>query len=122
MLRFLAIVFGLVFITIGILGFQKEFTPDGLLFGYFQVNPMHNVIHLATGLIALFCGVSNNAASKAFFVIFGLASLAFAGYGFYSGSEKLFDLIAVNKADNIALLVTGLVFIYIGFGLKAHKA
>ena len=82
MLRFLAIIFGLAFICMGILGFQKDFTPNDLLFGYFLVNPLHNVIHLAIGLIALFCGLSNSTVCKTFFMIFGIAFLAFAGYGF----------------------------------------
>jgi hypothetical protein len=121
MLRFLAIIVGLAFISVGFLGFQKDFTPDGLLFGYFLVNPMHNVIHVATGLIALFCGLSNSAACKTFFIIFGIAFLALAGYGFYAGPGMLFDLIAVNQADNIALLVISLVFLYLGFFMKAKR-
>jgi hypothetical protein len=119
MLRVLAILYGIVFIAMGILGFLPDFTSQGLLFGYFLVNPMHNAIHLVTGLIAFFCGLSNNLACKIFFIVFGFVYLAAGGYGFYTGSGMLFDLIAINQADNIFHLIVGLVSLYFGFALKS---
>lgn len=121
MLRFLALILGIALLVVGILGFQKDFTPNGLLFGYFLVNPIHNFIHLVTGLIAVFCGISNNTACKTFFIVFGIIYLAFAGYGFYTGPGMLFDLIAINQADNVLHLIIGLIFLWVGLALKAHK-
>ena len=119
MLKILAILFGLVLIVVGILGFLPDFTPGGLLLGYFLVNPLHNVIHLVTGIIALICGLSSSLASKIFFILFGLIYLAFAIYGFYIGSGMMFDLIAINQADNILHLVIAIVTLYFGFFLKS---
>lgn len=119
MLRTLAVLYGIAFIVLGILGFLPEFTPKGLLLGYLLVNPVHNVIHLATGIIALFCGLSNSLASKIFFIVFGVLYIAFAGYGFYEGQGMLFDLIAINPADNIFHAAVGLVSLYFGWSLKS---
>lgn len=118
MLKILAILFGLIFIIIGILGFLPEFKTDGLLFGYFMVNPMHNVVNLVTGIIALVCGLIGSLASKIFFILFGLIFLGAAIYGFYMGSGMILDLIAINQADNIFYLCVAAIWLYFGFFLK----
>ncbi|MBC7764794.1 DUF4383 domain-containing protein, partial [Microbacteriaceae bacterium] len=44
-------VFGVVFVAIGVLGFVPGVTTeDGLLLGIFQVSPLHNVIHILSGI------------------------------------------------------------------------
>jgi predicted Kef-type K+ transport protein len=42
------------------------------LLGLFAVNGMHNLIHLATGIVALIVGFASDSASKIFFQIFGV--------------------------------------------------
>jgi Domain of unknown function (DUF4383) len=119
MLKILAILFGLVLIVIGILGFLPDFTPGGKLFGYFLVNPLHNILHLLTGIVALVCGLTSGLASKVFFICFGLIYAAIAVLGFMMGQGQLFDLIAINQADNY--LHAGIAILSLYFGLFLSK-
>ena len=56
MLKPAAIIFGLFFIVAGIGGFVSSLAPNGMLFGIFMVGPVHNTIHLASGVVALLWG------------------------------------------------------------------
>lgn len=117
MLKVLAILFGLVMIIVGILGFLPEYTPGGLLFGIFAVNLQHNIIHLATGVVALLCGFASSTAAKTFFILFGLVYAAVAGLGFYYGEGMLFNLVSINNADNWLHTAIAAVSLYFGFFL-----
>src|SRR5438132_3618228 len=47
MIKTAALLFGIVFLLIGILGFVPAVTPDnGMLLGIFHVNTAHNIVHL----------------------------------------------------------------------------
>jgi hypothetical protein len=83
MLKVLAILFGLIMITMGILGFLPEYAPGGLLLGIFSASLIHNAIRIGIGLIAILCGFSSYQASKWFFIIFVLATDAAAVFGLY---------------------------------------
>jgi hypothetical protein len=57
MVKSAAILFGIVFLVIGILGFVPAATPaNGMLLGIFHVNTAHNIAHLASGVVFLLCG------------------------------------------------------------------
>ena len=118
MLRTLATIFGLVLIAFGVLGFLPELTPEGKLLGIFMVNPVHNVIHLVSGGVALFCGLSSTFASKVYFIAFGIVYAAVAVLGFMLGEGMLFDLIAINTADNWLHTVIAVVSLYFGLFLS----
>lgn len=117
MLKLIAILFGLLMIVLGILGFLPDFTPRGFLFGIFSVNPMHNVVHLLTGILALVCGLSNSLAAKVFFILFGLVYGAIAVFGFMHG-DGLFYGMAINQADNWLHTAISLFSLYVGFFVK----
>jgi hypothetical protein len=54
MVRTAAKLFGAVLVLVGILGFVPGITTDdGHLLGIFHVNAIHNIIHLASGAVAL---------------------------------------------------------------------
>jgi hypothetical protein len=48
-----ALIFGLGFLAAGIAGFVPGLCPDGKLFGLFAVDTLHNIVHVATGALAL---------------------------------------------------------------------
>jgi hypothetical protein len=120
MLKKLAVAFGIVFLLVGALGFVPGMTRDGHLLGIFHVNGAHNIVHLLTGAVALFCGISSAHASQLFFRIFGLVYGLVAVLGFVMGDQPLLGIIANNRAD--AWLHTGIaaVSLFLGFGL--HEA
>ena len=64
MIKTAAILFGIVFLLIGILGFVPAITPsNGMLLGIFHVNTAHNLVHLASEVVFLLCGMAGASAS-----------------------------------------------------------
>ena len=121
MLKNIAIAFGIVFIIVGILGFVSAVTPNGLLLGYFEVNPAHNVVHLATGVVALIVAFASEKAMRLFFQIFGVIYALVALMGFFTGNQPLLGIVAINAADNWLHVLIAIVALYLGFGMKAAE-
>ena len=99
MLKPAAILFGLFFIVAGIGGFVPSLAPAGMLFGIFMIGPVHNVIHLASGAVALICGFAGAGASRKYFQIFGIVYLLVGLLGFYYGNQPLVGMVEHNQAD-----------------------
>ena len=112
----LAKLFGIVFVLIGVLGFVPVVTLDTLLLGIFEVDALHNIIHLATGLVA-FWAASTVANARLFFKVFGVVYALVTILGFMMGGDIL-GLFMVNMADNVLHLVIALVALYAGFMMK----
>lgn len=94
-------VLGLIFLAIGILGFIPGAAPDGMLFGLFMVNSLHNVVHLVSGLVLLAVGLSNNwelarRVTLAFAAIYGIVTVM----GFVIPSHVVMGM-PMNMADNV---------------------
>ncbi len=111
-------VFGIIFIVIGILGFIPGITMHSYLFGVFHVNAAHNILHLATGLIAYWTSRTSMKASQMFFQIFGIIYIVIALLGFGYGSRDILGFLASNRADTWLRLFVGLIFLYCGFLYK----
>jgi Domain of unknown function (DUF4383) len=121
MLKTLAVIFGVVFLLIGILGFVPTMAPDQMLLGIFHVNAAHNAVHLLTGAVALLCGMASAAASKTFFRIFGVVYGLVAILGFVVGEGMLLGLITNNVADTWLHVAIAVVSLILGFGPFADR-
>ena len=115
MLKPAAIIFGLFFIVAGIGGFVSSLAPNGMLFGIFMVGPVHNTIHLASGVVALLCAFADAGAARKYFQIFGVVYLLVALLGFYYGNQPLIGMVEHNQADIGLHLVIAAVSLYLGF-------
>ena len=118
MLRILAVLFGIAFIFGGVAGFVPDFSPNGLLFGFFEVHPLHNVVHIVTGVIAIMAATKFKY-TKLFFQIFGIIYTIVAIIGFVRSGDLY--VMHVNTADNILHLVIGVVSLYLGFAFKQKQ-
>jgi hypothetical protein len=116
----IAVIFGVVFVAVGVLGWVPAVNPGGKLLGLFDVNAAHNVVHLATGIIAIIVGMSSDKASKMFFQVFGVIYALVAVLGFYSGDQPLLGIVSNNGADSVLHVVIAVVALYLGFGMKAE--
>ncbi len=103
-------IFGVIFLAIGVLGFVNN--P---LLGIFEVDALHNIIHILTGALALVAVSMGRGAMSTFSKVFGIVYGLVAVLGFISGTTVL-GLIPVNLADNVLHLVIAVVFLYLGFG------
>ena len=119
--RLLAIVFGAVFLLVGLLGFTVTgpysffSTEGGLLFGLFEVNIFHNVAHLVIGAALLIAGISSVAAARTVNTTVGAAYLLLGIIGlFLIGSTA--NVLAINAADNVLHFASAVVLLAVGLG------
>ena len=98
MVKTAAVLFGVVFLLVGILGFVPAVTKDQMLLGIFHVNAAHNCVHLLSGVVALFAGMTSAGAARWYFRIFGLVYGLVAVMGFFVGDGMLLGLISNNAA------------------------
>lgn len=117
----LAWVFAIVFLTIGILGFIPSIIANGQLLGIFEVDTLHNIIHLASGILAAVAASMSVTASRLYFQVFGGIYALVAGVGFLQGDTVL-NLIGVNLADNVLHVVIAATALYIGFAMRENNA
>ncbi len=110
--------FGIVFVLIGILGFIPGITMNGHLLGIFHVDTAHNVVHLLSGIIALWVAVTSTNAARMYFRVFGIIYGVIMILGFIQNSDTVLGLIANNMADNFLHLVIAALSLWIGFGMK----
>lgn len=106
-------ILGLVLIIIGIAGF---FVPDGMLL-VFEVDTVHNVVHLLSGLVALFAFSNSQLYSRWYLILFGLIYGIVTVLGFAMDGEVL-GLFHANMADNYLHLGIAAVCLIVGFGSK----
>jgi hypothetical protein len=112
----MAVLFGVVFLVIGILGFVPAVTKDEMLLGIFHVNAAHNCVHLLSGVVALICGMMGVGASRVYFKIFGPVYGVVAVLGFLNpGDTMLLGLISNNMAVTWLHVAIAAVSLLIGF-------
>jgi hypothetical protein len=119
---------GTVFLLVGILGFIPGITTDlddiafagtdsrAELLGMFQVSILHNIVHLAFGVLGLYAG-RTIAASRLYLVAGGLVYLALTLYGAVIDKTSDANFVPLNTADDWLHLGLGLAMI--GLGLAA---
>ena len=117
--RLFAMVLGVVFVLIGILGLITANSSTSNLLGIFGVDLLHNLVHLITGLIALAAVYGGwyrtfNQVFGVIYLLLGLAGLIPALYSGAAGMQFL-GIIHINPADNVLHLLAGAVAIILGF-------
>jgi hypothetical protein len=115
MVKTAALLFGVVFLLVGILGFVPAATSNEMLLGIFHVNFAHNIVHLASGAVFLLCGMAGAGASSTFFKIFGVVYALVAVLGFMKGDGLLLGIISNNTADTYLHTVLAAVMLLLGF-------
>jgi hypothetical protein len=108
--RMAAIVIGIVFVLVGLLGFVNN--P---VLGLFLVDPVHNLIHLISGIVLLAGAFSSLGSSMALKII-GIVYAIVAVLGFVL-PYPLLGFIAMNTADQWLHVVLAVVILAAGFGL-----
>jgi hypothetical protein len=127
MAKSFGMLFGLVFLVIGILGFVPGISPPDangmpMLLHIFMVNTAHSVVHIASGVIFLLASMSGAGAARLWFQIFGLVYALVAVLGFMTPNGMLFGLISNNPADTWLHVVLAVVMLLIGFGTPKQAA
>jgi hypothetical protein len=109
------LIVGLVLLAVGVLGFISDSNFDtgnavqGDSFLGFEVNGIHNLVHVASGLVLL-AAFPKRASARAVALAFGLVYGLVAIIGLIDGDDVL-GLLPVNAADNalhVALAALGI--------------
>jgi len=99
----------------GILGFISALAPDNNLLSIFAIDPLHNVIHLLTGVVGLAAGfVASGRYARLYAGVFGVVYALVTIVGFIQGTTVL-GLIHVNLADNFLHLIIALTALAVFF-------
>jgi hypothetical protein len=109
-------ILGVVFIAIGLLGFVNN--P---ILGIFGVNTLHNLVHIVSGVLALWAVNRGMDATVLFSKVFGIVYGVVAVLGFVLPAFMM-SLLAVDMTDNILHVVLAVIFLYIGFGSNQATA
>jgi len=97
-----AIVLGIVLTAVGVWGMMTGGHDHNLVL--FGINAPHNVVHLASGLLALVTGLIGAGAARTFLRIFGAVYGLVAVLGFLNVGAAV-HLLNLNMADNFLHLV-----------------
>ena len=124
MAKTLAMVFGVVFVLVGLLGFVPN--PLVGVDGIFETDLLHNLVHLLFGVILVVVAMKSAAQSALWLTILGAVYLVLAALGFVmtGEDEMLLGLVHANVADHWLHVVLGVVLAalavqYILDGLQA---
>jgi len=110
--QLLALAIGAVYTLIGIAGFfvtgfdNFAAETDKTLLG-FEVNPLHNIVHLAIGLAGLALWRRLDTARTYGWLLAAGYGLAFI-YGLFAAGNRDINFLSLNSADNILHLVSAL--------------
>lgn len=122
MAKTLAMVFGAVFVLVGLLGFVTN--PLVGMDGIFETDMLHNVVHLLFGVILLGVAMKAPASSSKWLLILGVVYLVLAALGFAMIGEggQLLGLVAMNSADHWLHVVLGVVLVAAGVATKGGRS
>jgi hypothetical protein len=111
---------GAVFVVVGLLGFTVSGGhpmaghEGGALLGLFQVNVLHNVVHLAVGAAMIAAAIAGNRAAKAVNTVIGGVYLLVGVVGLFIAGGSTANILALNGSDNILHLALGALLLSVG--------
>ncbi|MGH8968433.1 MAG: DUF4383 domain-containing protein [Actinomycetes bacterium] len=120
--RLLGAVFGVVYVLVGLAGFAVTSGVDfagteGEPLIFFDVNPLHNVIHVLVGALLL-AGSRTTASARAVNTLVGAVYLVLGIVGLFILDSDV-NILALNGADNVLHL--GSAILLLGVGLSQDK-
>ena len=130
MVRTFALIFGIIYLLVGILGFIPGLSTHpadaphltiesghGYLLGFFPVNILHNIVHLVIGLAGLLASRSVSGA-RLYAKILAVAYILLAILGLIPATQTTFGLIPIHGNDVWLHALSGLIAAYFGFVAK----
>ena len=124
-----ALLFGVVFLIVGIAGFIPGLTMDmgtmsfagngsmAMLLGLFQVSALHNIVHLLFGIVGLLAA-RRAPSARLYLVAGGIVYAVLFVYGlFTAGMAGGANFVPLNSADNVLHAFLAVAMIVLGFVL-----
>lgn len=112
---------GVLFVLAGVFGFvQTRFEhwfaadTDAFLL-VFELNPLHNVAHVALGAVLLVAASGSERAARLAAAAVGAGYVLLALYGVVLGDDPSWNVLALNTADDVLHGVTGVALLLAAF-------
>ncbi len=127
-----ALVFGVAFLAVGILGFVPGITSpydqlgfagpqsEAKLLGLFQISILHNIVHLLFGVLGIIASKTVRD-SRNFLIVGGVIYLLLTLYGLVIDKNSGANFVPVNGGDNLLHLVLAVGMIGAGVVLGKTK-
>ncbi len=124
--QIVAMVYGIVFLLVGIAGFIPGLTTnyetlqfaghhsEAMLMGIFQVSILHNIVHLLYGVAGLVLARTGTMA-RHYLLWGGIVYLLLWLYGLFIGHETPANFVPLNNADNWLHLGLGVTMVALSF-------
>jgi len=124
--QYASLIVGFAFLAVGILGFVPGVTTDydslgfvdqhgAKLLGIFEVNALHNIVHLAFGVAGIALAARHETA-RMYLVVGAIVYLTLVAYGVVVDFSSSANFAALNTADNWLHLGLGLGMLALGLG------
>ena len=104
---------GVVFVVVGLLGFVND--P---VLGVFEVDMLHNVIHILSGILALAAVGMGADIMRLYAKVFGVVYALVGVVGFVMPGDMILGLFEANLADDLLHVALAAVLLYVGFVMK----
>lgn len=131
-MRTAALLFGIVFLAVGLLGFVPGAVSDpgpghdlvvtashGLLLGLFPVNVLHNLVHIIFGVWGI-AAKRTDTAARSYFRTVAVAYIVLAVAGLVPGLDTMFGLVPIHGHNVWLHVALGAVGAYFGFAHRTH--
>jgi hypothetical protein len=127
-----ALVFGIVFLIVGIAGFIPGLTTNfetmqfaghesgAMLLGLFQVSILHNFVHLLYGIAGL-AFARSYAGSRNYLIWGGVVYAVIFLYGLFVTGDHPANFVPLNAADNWLHIVLAVAMVALGFALTRGR-
>lgn len=125
-LNAMAMVFGVVFLLVGLAGFFPAPPPPnapplavphghGMLFGLFPVNTLHNFVHLLFGALGIAAWAGVLMTARGYFQLVAISYVVLAVLGLFPGTHTLFGLAPIWGNDIWLHALLAIVAAYFGY-------
>src|SRR5688500_4985478 len=117
-----ALVIGLLFIAVGLLGYVANPVIGESENAIFHADSVHNIVHIVSGVLFLLVAFASPANAAMFCKVFGAVYLLLGVLGLFrigsDGMTTLLGFLHVNGADNYLHIALGIAILLVGFALR----
>lgn len=122
----IAMLIGLVFIAVGLLGFiDNPIIGDGEEV-IFHADTKHNMVHIVSGILFFLFAMAGYQTARRFIILFGIVYLLIGIVGLVQigdeGMTKVLGFLHVNGADNYLHIGLGVLITLLGFAAQKPVA
>ncbi len=113
-----ALLIGLVFLAVGLLGFIDNPIVGDSENVIFHADKVHNLVHIVSGALFILVALASPSSARVFLILFGVVYLVIGIIGFAAiggeGMTRILGFLHVNGADNYLHIGLGVVILLLG--------